>query len=116
LQSSLSNALLYMHLEATALGLATRWLSAVQSPQAHCLIKDLLGIPEYMDILDMIVIGYPALKPRGKLMRDKNKMIHYGKCGPEDFRTGEEVNNYIRKTRTWSAETHHREAGSDLIE
>ncbi len=109
-QAGLDYALLYMHLAATTLGLASRWISAVQSPLAHVLIKDLLGVPEYMEVLDMIVLGYPALKPREKLMRDKKKMIHYGKCKREDFRTEEEVNDYIRKARTWSAATHSREA------
>jgi nitroreductase len=109
-QAGLDYALLYMHLAATSLGLASRWISAVQSPLAHCLIKDLLGIPEYLEILDMIVLGHPALKPREKLMRDKSKMIHYGRCKKEDFRTDEEVNDYIRKVRTWSGATHNREA------
>lgn len=113
-QAGLDYTLLYMHLAATSLGLASRWLSAVQSPQAHCLIKGLLGVPEYMEILDMMVLGYPALKPREKLMRDKNKMIHYGACKPEEFRTVEEINDYIRKARTWSAATHHREADPDI--
>jgi nitroreductase len=109
-QAGLDYALLYMHLAATSLGLATRWLSAVQAPKAHCLIKNLLGVPEYMEILDMMVLGYPGLKPREKLMRDKKKMVHYGMCKKEDFRTDDEVNDYIRKARTWSAATHHREA------
>lgn len=113
-QAGLDYALLYMHLAATSLGLATRWMSAVQSPQAHCLIKNLLSMPEYMEILDLMVLGYPALKPREKLMRDKNKMIHYGRCKKEDFRTDDEVNDYIRKARTWSAATHAREADKNL--
>jgi len=108
-QAGLSNALLYMHLAATSLGLASRWVSAVQSPLAHCMIKDLLGIPEYLEVLDMIVLGYPALKPREKLMRDKARMVHYGRCRKEDFRTDEEVYDFIRKSRTWVAATHRRE-------
>ena len=113
-QAGLDNALLYMHLAATTLGLASRWMSAVQAPQAHCLIKNLLGVPEYMEILDVMVLGYPALKPREKLMRDTGKMFHYGRCKIEDFRTDEEVNDYIRKARTWSVATHQREADPDM--
>jgi nitroreductase len=109
-QAGLDSAFLYLHLAATSLGLASRWISAVQSPQAHCLIKDLLGLPEYLEVLDMLVLGYPALKPRAKLMRDKDKMVHYGRCREEDFRTAEEVNDYIRRARTWSGATHIREA------
>ena len=109
-QAGLAYSLIYMHLAATTLGLATRWISAVQAPSTHRLIKDLLGLPEYLEVLDMLVVGYPALKPREKFMRDKKKMIHYGRCQPNDFRTDEEVREYIRKARTWSDATHRRAA------
>lgn len=105
---SLAYAFLYMHLAATSLGLASRWISAVQSPPVHCLIKDLLGIPPEMEIFDMMVLGYPALKPRPKLMRETSKMVHFGRCSSDAFRTDDEVNAYIRKTRTWVTATHRR--------
>jgi nitroreductase len=112
---SLAYAFLYMHLAATSLGLASRWISAVQSPTVHCLIKDLLGIPPEMEVFDMMVLGYPALKPRQKLMRETTKMVHFGRCSREDFRTDDEVNDYIRKTRTWVTATHRRLADEDII-
>jgi len=99
--SSLANAFLYMHLAATSLGLASQWVSGVQVPLAHCLTKDLLGIPKEMEVYDMMALGYPAVKPRPKLMRDKEKMVHYDYCGKKDFRTDEEVRGFVRKTRTW---------------
>ncbi len=112
---SLAYAFLYMHLAATSLGLASRWVSAVQSPVAHCLIKDLLGIPPEMEVFDMMVLGYPALKPRPKLMRETTKIIHFGRCNRDDFRTDDEVNDYIRKTRTWVTATHRRLADRDMV-
>lgn len=108
--SSLANAFIYMHLAATTLGLASQWVSGVQLPHAHCLIKKLLGIPGEMEIYDMMAVGYPAMKPRPKLMREKAKMIHYDDCGEADFRTDEEVYDYLRKTRTWVMATHSRQA------
>jgi len=113
--SSLAYAFLYMHLAATSLGLASRWISAVQSPAAHCLIKDLLGIPPELEVFDMMVLGYPALTPRGKLMRETTKMVHFGRCSKEDFRTNDEVNDYIRKARTWVTATHRRLADKGLV-
>ena len=35
-------------------------------------------------------------------MRDKEKMVHYDYCVEEDFRTGEEVNDFIIRTRAWA--------------
>ncbi len=108
--SSLANAFMYMHLAATTLGLASQWVSGVQVPLIHCLLKDLLGIPQELEVYDMMALGYPALKPRPKLMRAKEKMIHYDYCGKQGFRTGEEVNDFIRRTRTWTEATHRRMA------
>lgn len=103
--SSLASAFLYMHLAATTLGLASQWVSSVGLPLAHCLIKDLLGIPRELEIYDMMAVGYPAVKSRPKLMRAKKKMVHYDYCGEEDFRTDEEVNDFIVRTRTWVVAT-----------
>jgi nitroreductase len=106
--SSLANAFLYMHLAATTLGLASQWVSAVQTPYAHCMLKNLLGIPQKMEVYDMMALGYPALKPRPKLMRDSEKMIHYDYCGVDKFRIDEEVNDFIKRARRWNIATHSR--------
>ncbi len=108
--ASLANAFLYMHLAATTLGLASQWVSGVQVPLVHCLLKDLLGIPEELEVYDMMAVGYPASKPRPKLMRAKEKMVHYDYCGKEDFRTDEEVNDFVKRTRTWVMAAHARRA------
>src|SRR4030067_10892 len=50
------DATTYMHLAATSLGLASQWVSNVQSGYAHCMIKDLLGIRKEMQIYDMFVL------------------------------------------------------------
>lgn len=100
--SSLANTFLYLHMAASTLGLASQWVSAVQTPYVHCMIKDLLGIRKELEIYDMLAIGYPAVQPRPKLMRDKNTMVHYDYCGPTAFRTDEEVQDYIRRARTWT--------------
>jgi nitroreductase len=100
--SSLANSFLYMHMAASSLGLASQWLSSVTTPYAQCMIKNLLGIPEDLNVYDILVLGYPDANPSPKLMRSKEKMIHFDYCGPDSFRTDEEVRNYIRKARTWT--------------
>lgn len=109
--SSLANAFLYMQLAATSLGLTSQWVSNVQTPLAHCLIKNLLGIPPQMEIYDMMAVGFPAARSKPKLMRSKEKMVHYDFCDNKGFRTDEEVNDFIRKTRTWVLSTMMRKAG-----
>lgn len=84
--SSLANAFIYMHLAATTLGLASRWLSGVHMPPAQSRLKKLLGIPAEMEVYDMMVVGYPDAEPRPKLVRDREEMVHYDYCGEGDFR------------------------------
>jgi nitroreductase len=106
--SSLANAFLYMHLGATSLGLASQWVSAVQVPYAACLIKDLLDIPSEMEVYDMLVLGYPAITPPVKLMRELDSMVHWDGVNDGGWRSDHEVAKYIRKARSWTIGTHRR--------
>lgn len=112
--SSLANAFLYMHMAATSLGLASQWVSASSTPYANCMVKQLLGIPNELDIYDMLALGYPAVKPRPKLLKDKAKMIHYDQCGISDFRTDEEVRDFIRRARTWNIAAENRKVDKKI--
>lgn len=108
-QSGLANAFLYMHLAATTLGLASQWYSAVQMPYAACVIKKLLGIPDELEIYDMMILGYPAITPPGKFMRDADEMVHRD-ADPESYRNNEQVRDFVKKTRNWTIGTHSRKA------
>jgi hypothetical protein len=101
-----------MHLAATTLGLASQWVSAVTTPFAHCMVKDLLGIPNELVPFDMMALGYPALRPSDKYMRDPKKMVHYDDCGIESFRSDQAVQDFVKRARNWTIGTHHRKADS----
>jgi nitroreductase len=95
--SSLACAFLYMHLGATTLELATNWVSALQATLVHRMVKHVLGLPEELEIFDMMAVGYPAVIQRKKLMRDKRIMVHYDHCTEDNFRTDAEVIEYAKK-------------------
>jgi hypothetical protein len=44
------------------------------------------------------------------LLREKAQMVHYDDCGPNDFRTDEQVREFIVKARTWTIASHNRQA------
>jgi nitroreductase len=106
--SGLASAFLYMHLAATTLGLASQWVSAIATPFAGCMAKDLLGIPHDMQTYDMMALGYPAIQSSDKFMRDQEKMIHYDDCGPKDFRSDDEVKDFVKRARNWTIGAHRR--------
>ncbi len=104
-----------MHLAATTLGLASQWVSSLASPYNHCLLKNLLHIPNEIGVYDMIALGYPAYRPRPKLMRPLDKMVHRDYFSEEDFRTDEEVRDFIKKTRAWVYANHRRGADKNMV-
>ena len=99
--SGLVNAFLYLHMAASSLGLASQWVSWISEPYVECMVKDLLGIPKEMEVYDMLAVGYPAVKARPKLLRPKEKMVHFDRCSAESFRTDDEVKDFIRRSRNW---------------
>lgn len=100
-QSSLANFFLHLQLGATALGLASQWYSAVQAPYTACMIKDYLGIPQYFDVYDMMVLGYPAAAPSKKFLRKSEEFVHRGINNLGKFRSDEKVKDFVKKTRAW---------------
>jgi nitroreductase len=99
LRGGLASAFLYMHLAVVSLGLGSQWVSAVTTPFARCMIRNLLGIPEELEIYDMMALGYPAAPLSPRLVREKAEMVHYDYCGEGAFRTDEAVRDYIVKIR-----------------
>lgn len=97
--SSQASAFLYMHLAAASLGLGSQWVSAVANPATQCLLKEGLGIPEEMEIYDMMAVGYPAHQPRARFVRERREMVHYDNYNKDKFRTPEQVRNFIISLR-----------------
>jgi 5,6-dimethylbenzimidazole synthase len=97
--SSLASAFLYMALAATTLGLGTQWVSATGNPFVKPLLKELLEIPQKLDIYDMLVVGYPAAQPKERFVRDRAEMVHYGRYNKDKYRSDEEIRDFIVRLR-----------------
>lgn len=72
------------------------------------MIKNILGIPESMQIYDMMVLGYPGIAPPGKYIREISDIVHCDKNSTDSFRTDEEVKDFVYKSRSWTIGTHSR--------
>jgi nitroreductase len=98
-ESSQASAFLYMNLAATALGLGSQWVSASAGTSVQPLVKQQLGIPQDYEIYDMMAVGYPALEPRPRLVREREEMIHYGRYDMAKYRSDEQVREFIVSLR-----------------
>ena len=107
-QSSLASAFLYMTLAATSLGLASKWLTAVATPLVQPLVKDLLGIPKEMAIYDMMLVGYPASKPRPRPVRAAEDIVHYERYDKSKFLSEDNLRRRLVKGKAWMQATTRR--------
>jgi 5,6-dimethylbenzimidazole synthase len=97
--SGLASAFLYMTLAATALGLGSQWVSATGSPFVKPLVKELLGIPQKLDVYDMLAVGFPESQPKERFVRERAEMIHHGRYDKARYRSDEETRDYIVRLR-----------------
>jgi len=93
--SGLASAFLYMAVAATTLGLGSQWVSATGHPFVKCLLRELLGIPQKLEIYDMMALGYPAHQPKPRLVRERVEMVHHGRYDKAKYRSDEEIRDFI---------------------
>ena len=104
--SSMASTFLYMHLAAAALGLSSQWYSAAGSPATEKEIRSVIGIPEDLKIYDLMVLGYPAVPPVPKEVRDIKSILHWNACGTDNFRSDAQVIKEAEATKAWCLSAH----------
>ena len=107
-ESSLSNAFLYLALAAHSLGLAAQPVSGVKYPKVQALVKQLLGLPEFIYVYDLFLVGYPTedAQPSPKLMRPLAEMVHRDRVSADDFLDEAALREQIRKLRAGNVARH----------
>jgi len=105
-ESSLSNAFVYILLAAHSLGLAAQPISGVKYPKVQGLVKHLLNLPDFVYIYDVLLVGWPAMEPSAKLMRNLEEMVHHDRAKVDEFLDEEALRNQIRKLRAGNVARH----------
>lgn len=96
-QASLAAGFEHMHLAAASLDLGAMWVTAFRLNGADEKIKAHLNIPDYLDLFEMLAVGYPGQAPPEKKLRSLDSMVHYDVCGADGFRSAEELETYFGK-------------------
>jgi nitroreductase len=97
--TGLANATLLIHLAATALGLASQYVSDANSPYMETMLKALLKIPEPLRIYHLVPIGYAKGNVGAPPRRELTEMLHYETYDMRKFRSDEQMAGFV-KTRT----------------
>ena len=66
-------ALDHITLQAVAEGLGTCWIGAFNEPP----VKEVLGIPAEISVVELLTVGYPADKPRPRSRLPLKKIVHW---------------------------------------
>lgn len=93
--ASLATGFEHMHLAATSLDLGAMWVTASRLNGADEKIKALLGLPGYLELFELLAVGYPNQTPPKRKLRELDSMIHYDACGADGFRSEEELEIYF---------------------
>jgi nitroreductase len=97
--TGLANATLLIHLAATALGLASQYVSDANSPYMETMLKVLLKIPEPLRIYHLVPIGYAKGPVAPPPRRTLDEIIHRETYDMSKFRNDDQLSGFV-KTRT----------------
>jgi len=107
-ESSLANAFVCAWLAAETLGLAARPVSAVKYPKVQGLVKHVLGLPDYIYLYDLLLIGYSAQAEGAgpKMTRPLAEMTHYDRVAESDFMDETTLREQIKELRAGNVARH----------
>ena len=94
--TGLANATLLIHLAATALGLASQYVSDANSPYMETMLKVLLKIPEPLRIYHLVPIGYGKSQVAAPPRRDLAELVHGEKYEMSKYRDDAHFNAFVK--------------------
>jgi 5,6-dimethylbenzimidazole synthase len=99
LLQSVAAATMSAHLAATALGYNVWWVTAIGQEEAQRALKPLLGIPDDLSVIDIMLFGH-ALKPAYKRWKKTLAEIVGWDCfNMDNYMTVDDIEAWVRETR-----------------
>jgi 5,6-dimethylbenzimidazole synthase len=95
--SNIANATQNMHLAAAAQGLGAKWISI--TAVWGCAIKDILGIPDILEVHTIVAVGRPAYDSVPGNRRDLKEMTHFERYDKKKYRSGIDIYAFVKSLR-----------------
>jgi nitroreductase len=87
-----------MALAAASLGLGSMWVSIFHRfKSVDQKTRDLLNIPDYLELFEMMAVGHPDIKVGPKRLWPLKKLTHFDRCEDNEFRTIEELEGWFNQ-------------------
>lgn len=99
LLQSVAAATMSAHLAAAALGYGVWWVTAIGQEAIQAVIRPLLGVPEELALVDMMLFGPPLRPPYKRWKKDLGQILNWGRFNPENLMSDEEIDEWITTKR-----------------
>jgi nitroreductase len=99
LLQSVAASTMSAHLAAAALGYQVWWVTAIGQDDAQSALRPLLGVPEELSIIDIMLFGVPAKAPYKRWKKTLPQIVSFDRFNMDNFMTVEQIEEWVREHR-----------------
>ena len=99
LLQSVAAATMSAHLAAAALGYQVWWVTAIGQERAQTAMRPLLGVPDDLSIIDIMLFGVPAKAPYKRWKKTLAEIASFERFDMAQHRTIDQIEEWVRATR-----------------
>jgi nitroreductase len=99
LLQSVAASTMSAHLAAAALGYQVWWVTAIGQEAAQEALKPLLGIPEDLAVIDIMLFGVPAKAPYKRWKKTLPQILSWDRFDMANYLTVDEIDAWVREER-----------------
>lgn len=99
LLQSVAASTMSAHLAAAALGYQVWWVTAIGQDDAQNSLRPLLGVPDELAIIDIMLFGVPAKAPYKRWKKTLPQIMSWDRFDMKNFMTVEQIEDWVRETR-----------------
>ena len=99
LLQSVAASTMSAHLAAAALGYQVWWVTAIGQEAAQTALKPLLGIPDDLAVIDIMLFGVPAKPPYKRWKKTLPQIVSWDRFDMANHMTLEQIDAWVREER-----------------
>jgi nitroreductase len=99
LLQSVAASTMSAHLAAAALGYNVWWVTAIGQDAAQKALKPLLGIPDDLAVIDILLFGPPAKAPYKRWKKTLPQIMNWDRFNMDNYMSLEQIDEWVREKR-----------------
>jgi 5,6-dimethylbenzimidazole synthase len=99
LLQSVAASTMSAHLAAAALGYQVWWVTAIGQENAQNALRPLLGVPDELAIIDIMLFGVPTKEPYKRWKKTLPQIMSWDKFDMKNYMTVAQIDDWVRESR-----------------